>query len=135
MAYATRTTVSVDKTKAQIEKLVEQYEAEQFYSGWAGANAVVGFRMCDRIVKFILPLPDKKTETAARYEKICKVRWRALRLVLKAKLEAVEIGISDLRRNFWAMCSSETGKRWRKPLSPRSKKPTKRAGCWPFHRG
>ena len=60
MAYAEKTTVSVAKTKADIEELVQKYGADQFISGYRGDLAVIGFSMADRQIRFILPLPKKK---------------------------------------------------------------------------
>lgn len=115
--YAKDTTVSVEKSKAEIEKLVSKYEATQFISGWNGDKAVIGFSMKDRQVRFFLPLPDKKdkkftldrhgytraTGPAERaWEQEVRSRWRALFLVIKAKLEAVESGITNFEEEFLA---------------------------------
>lgn len=115
--YAKDTTVSVEKSKAEIEKLVTKYRASQFVSGWSGNQAVIGFSMKERQVKFLLPLPDKKekrfTVDTRGYSRATGVaermwmqevrsRWRALSLVIKAKLEAVESGITSFEEEFLA---------------------------------
>ncbi|APL94073.1 hypothetical protein [Sphingobium indicum] len=114
--YASTTTVSSAKSKAEIEALVERYGASQFVSGWSADHAVVGFTMRDRQVKFVLTMPDKnrpefthhskgpRTAEAAlaQWEQACRSRWRALLLVIKAKLEAVESGISIFEDEFMA---------------------------------
>lgn len=120
--YAKDTTVSVEKSKGEIEKLITKYGASQFISGWSGAEAVVGFSMKGRMVKFHLPLPDKNdkrfrhTETGRwrtpgtksdklaeqAWEQEVRSKWRALFLVIRAKLEAVESGITDFEREFLA---------------------------------
>lgn len=116
MAYAEKTSVSVAKTKADIEELVQKYGADQFISGFKDNIAIVGFSLADRQVRFVLPLPDKaeflytpgrgqrRTDDAARsaWEQACRSKWRALYLVIKAKLEAVEAGISTIEREFLA---------------------------------
>ena len=120
--YAKDTTVSVERSKAEIEKLVSRYGATQFISGWTGAEAVVGFSMKERMVKFYLPLPDKDdkrfryTDTGrwrhpgakadklalGAWEQEVRSKWRALYLVIKAKLEAVESGITSFEKEFLA---------------------------------
>lgn len=116
MAYAEKTSVSVAKTKAAIEELVQKYGADQFISGFKDNIAIVGFSLADRQVRFVLPLPDKaeflytpgrgqrRTDDAAQaaWEQACRSKWRALYLVIKAKLEAVDAGISTFEREFLA---------------------------------
>ena len=114
MAYAEKTTVSVAKTKADIEELVQKYGADQFISGYRGDLAVIGFSMADRQVRFVLPLPEKKdfmytpgrnqrrSDDAARtaWEQACRSQWRSLYLVIKTKMEAVDAGISTIEREL-----------------------------------
>jgi len=114
--YAATTSVSSANSKAEIEALVERYGAAQFVSGWSADKAVVGFTMRGRQVKFVLTMPDKgqkefthhskgrRTPEAAiaQWEQACRSRWRALLLVIKAKLEAVESGISVFEDEFMA---------------------------------
>lgn len=37
----------------------------------------------------------------AAWEQACRAKWRALYLIIKAKLEAVESGISTIEREFF----------------------------------
>lgn len=116
MAYAKDTTVSVDKSRAEIERTLDRYGADQFSYGRDDARGLVciQFRAQDRHVRFMLILP-KPTETRftrtkqgprspenARkaWEQGCRQRWRALSLCIKAKLEAVESGISEFEDEF-----------------------------------
>lgn len=116
MAYAEKSSVSVSKTKVDIENLIQRYGAEQFVSGFKGDTAVIGFSISNRQIRFLLPLPDKQNrdywftpsrgqirsdEAAhAAWEQACRSRWRALYLIVKAKLEAVDAGISTVEREF-----------------------------------
>lgn len=116
--YAENTSVPVEKSKAEIESILTRYRAEQFMSGWDQHRAFIAFRMCGRQIKFIIPLPDKNskefTHTPGRgtrrdpvkqyqeWEQACRQRWRALALVIKAKLEAVEVGIECFEDAFLA---------------------------------
>jgi hypothetical protein len=115
--YAKDTTVSVEKSKMEIEKLVLKYKASQFVSGWSGERAAIGFSMHDRQVRFFLPLPSKTEkrfvfdgrglrrsgETIEKvYGQEVRSKWRALYLVIKAKLEAVDSGITSFEEEFLA---------------------------------
>ena len=117
MAYAENTSVSTDKSRSEIERTLQRYGADQFMYGWDQDRAVVGFRMAGRQIRFLLPMPDKRDrrfthtptgklrkESAvyAEWEQACRQKWRALSLVIKAKLEAVEAGIAIFEDEFMA---------------------------------
>lgn len=92
--YAERTKVPVQQSRAEIEKTLTRYGADGFMYGHGDGNAMIAFRMNDRHVKFVLPIPDDKQQE--------RQRWRALLLVIKAKLEAVECGVSVFEDEFMA---------------------------------
>lgn len=113
--YAAQTEVPSDRSRSEIERTLARYGADQFLYGWREASAVVGFRMHGRMIRFVLPLPDRqspeftrtdrgkpRSPTAAQsaYEQAVRQRWRALALVIKAKLEAVETGIAEFEDEF-----------------------------------
>lgn len=115
--YAENTSVSVEKSRAEIETVLRRYGATGFISGWNEERAVIGFTMQERQVKFFLPLPDRAGKKFARdgrgrlrspeqvyatWEQECRQRWRALALVIKAKLEAVAAGITVFEDEFMA---------------------------------
>jgi hypothetical protein len=116
--YAQDTSVSVEKSRAEIEGTVNRYGATGFISGWQGNKAMVAFEMRDRRIRFTLPLPDKNdkrfTHTPGKgqrrddasahreWEQGCRQAWRALALAIKAKLEAVEARISTFEEEFMA---------------------------------
>ena len=116
--YASDTKVSVDKTRSDIEKILRQHGADQFMYASSGCHAQVGFVISDRMIKITLNLPDPTdrefTHTPARgnkraasesdraWEQACRSRWRALLLVIKAKLEAAAIGVSTIEEEFLA---------------------------------
>lgn len=124
--YAADTSVSVEKSRAEIERTVQRWGAEQFMYGWDQSNAVVGFRMQNRQLRFVLAMPDRQAReflfTPARmnrrtdaqaheaWEQACRQRWRALNLVIKAKLEAVESGISTFDNEFLAQIMLPNGR-------------------------
>lgn len=113
--YATNTTVSSELSRLEIEKTLIRYGAENFAYATAQGKAMIGFTMQGRQIKFILPLPCKdefnltptgrvraENSKFEAWEQACRQRWRALNLVIKAKLEAVECGISIFDDEFMA---------------------------------
>ena len=116
MSYAEKTTVSVAKSKADIEEIVQKAGALQFVSGYRENVAVIGFLLASRQIRFTLPLPDKndskfwytperrskrsEQQAYAAWEQACRSKWRSLFLVIK-KLEAVESGISTIEKEFF----------------------------------
>lgn len=103
--YAAYTVVPVQKTRMEIETLLERAKARQFgvASDYEKGEARVQFRLHDRIVRFVMPLPDpKKLGTGERYLRAERQKWRALLLVLKAKLESVESTIETFEEAFLA---------------------------------
>lgn len=121
MAYAENTSVSVARSRAEIEEMLKRYGASGFVSGWEGKRVLLGFEIQERQVRLTVLMPDtseprfwetqtrngytrKKTEAqaAANHEAECRRMWRALSLVIKAKLEAVASGISTIEREFLA---------------------------------
>lgn len=117
MQYAQGTTVGVDRTRAEIEKIICRYGADQFISGFEERRAFIMFRRDGRNVRFILPLPAIDDDCiistpGGRFrprgsrqhalEDETRRRWRALLMVIKAKLEAVASGITHFEEEFLA---------------------------------
>ena len=90
--FAARTRVPVEKTKAEIERLVKRYGAKGFASGWQGDAARIEFVAHNRHIRFTVMVPQ--AEQAARQ------KWRALLLLVKAKLEAVDAKIATFEEAF-----------------------------------
>ncbi len=122
--YASNTSVSVSKSKAEIENILQRYGASQFISGWTQKNAFIGFVINKRHIKLMVVLPPREdfamTPAGKRkraeqdilkaWEQACRQRWRALALVIKAKLEAVECGIATFENEFLAYTCLPGGK-------------------------
>jgi hypothetical protein len=131
--YASNTAVSVSASKAEIERIVERYGAGGFMSAWSADKAVIAFAMAERQVRFVLDMPardDKKFTHHSRglrtpeasmkeWEQACRQRWRALALVIKAKLEAVESGISIFEDEFMANIVLPGGRTVSEEIRPR----------------
>jgi hypothetical protein len=114
--YAADTSVDSTRSRGEIERTLARYGATQFAYGWNPEHAMIGFVAKDRQVRFVLPLPSRTdraiTHTPAKrirrdpagveaaYEQAVRQRWRALALVIKAKLEAVEAGIVTFEDEF-----------------------------------
>ena len=113
--YAKNTNVASEVSRLEIEKILIKYGADNFAYATTNGQALIGFTMNDRQVKFLLPLPKieefrltptgrQRTENSqyTEWEQACRQRWRALKLVIQAKLEAVECGISVFEDEFMA---------------------------------
>jgi hypothetical protein len=112
--YAANTAVDSSASRAEIERTLVRYGATSFQYGTRSGIALVGFEMKDRQIRFTLELPLRdsrefthhsrgvRTASAAAnaYEQAVRQKWRALALVVKAKLEAVESGISEFEQEF-----------------------------------
>lgn len=105
--YAAETEVPVDKSKAQIEKLLAEFKASAFMSASRPGFAMIAFEMAGRNIKFVLPLPTIETMQGRRNPKAAleqglRTRWRALYLALRAKLEMIATGITSFEDEFLA---------------------------------
>jgi hypothetical protein len=114
--YAEGTSVSSEASRAEIERTLRKYGAAGFMYGWDADKALLGFVAQDRQIRFVLPMPSpaerrfhytpgrgqKRTPQAAHveWEKAVRQSWRALALVIKAKLEAVASGIVTFEEEF-----------------------------------
>jgi hypothetical protein len=115
--YAAGTTVAVAKTKADIEHELTRFGATAFAYMTEGPMAALLFKKDGWQVRITLPLPDAKerrfthldswrarSETAARnlYEQALRERWRALYMIVKAKLVAIDSGVETFESAFLA---------------------------------
>lgn len=130
--YAADTSVSTEKSRMEIERTLQRYGADAFAYFSEAGRAMIAFRIGGRQIKFILTLPPKnhrdftqhsrgmRTPEAAlaAWEQACRQRWRALALVIKAKLEAVSAGITTIEDEFLAhtvLPDGSTVGEWAKP--------------------
>lgn len=132
--YAKDTSVSVGKSQAEIKDLLQRYGASKFMQYEEEGMAKIAFEASDRRVMFELPLPSRdqfKTRTAWNqerenspeqqsklWEQACRQKWRALGLVIKAKLEAVESEISSFEDEFLSNIVLPNGKTLGKVIKP-----------------
>jgi hypothetical protein len=102
---AEKTKVPVAQSRSEIEQLLARSGAKQYGTAtdYDLRQARVQFRLHDRIVRFVISLPDaKKFGRGARLEQAERQKWRALLLVIKAKLESVENSIETFEEAFLA---------------------------------
>lgn len=139
--YASSTSVSVERSRAEIERMVSVAGAGQFMAAFDNekGTAIIGWTMNGRMVRMGIPLPDSTEErfnyrkttygyaskiqlppeaTRKLYDQACRSRWRAVLLIIKAKFEAIDSGISTLEREFLAdvvMADGTTIGEWAAP--------------------
>ena len=116
--FTARTKVSADSSRAEIERTLHRYGADLVDQG---PTTDIRFRLGARHVRLNLTLPSpadpaftmfqragkvvarqSQVEMLRLYEQACRQRWRALALLIKAKLEAAEAGITTLEDEFLA---------------------------------
>jgi hypothetical protein len=113
--YAESTSVPVDRSRGAIEALLHRHGATSFAYGWDATHDRIQFQINGRAIRFLLPKPDRKLYTHSpggrlrneaavtdALRQADRQRWRALFLVIRAKLEAVEAGIAVFEQEFLA---------------------------------
>ena len=144
MEYAKTTQVPIERSKMEIERTLMRYGAHDFAYRNDGKRAIIMFAVNQRAVRFTLPLPPmegfsqgkKKSysqeQTFNRWEQACRERWRALSLVIKAKLEAVATGITVFDEEFLAHIITASGKTIGERILPELETSIKRAASLPL---
>lgn len=113
--YAQDTSVSVSKSKEDIERVLRRYGASKFASGWDEDSATIAFEASGRMVRFVVTLPQlsdfalspagrKRTAASqmASWEQASRSIWRSLKLCIQAKMEAIAAGIATFDDEFLA---------------------------------
>ena len=117
--YAATIEVPVARTRQAIEELLTKAKCTQFVIGSDSESrkAMVQFKANNRIVRFTVAMPnpqDQKFTHVDRWRRRAtsqadklvsqaeRQRWRALFLVIKAKLESVESEIATFEEEFLA---------------------------------
>lgn len=107
MTYASTTSVPIDRSQSEIKKILSKYGADSFAFAESQGKAMIMFELQKRRIMFKLPLPQPPSKHATQasiktYEQLCRSRWRALVLGIKAKLECVASQITTLEEEFLA---------------------------------
>jgi hypothetical protein len=115
MRYASKTTVSSEKSRAEIETLLRKYGCNEFgfMTDHRRAKIIFGFR--GHRIQFIIELPDpdaKKYHKDGRgvvrkphsrfkvWDQDCRQSWRSFKLLIHAKLEGIESKITTFEEEF-----------------------------------
>ena len=111
--YAAQTSVSEEASIEEIRQTLARYGADRVRVSYGGEQASIGFRAHSREVRLELTLPTREecrrapsgyrrtpAEWERAYEQAHRQCWRALALVVKAKLEAVAVGIGAFDQEF-----------------------------------
>lgn len=141
MSYAQDTSVSVERSQAQIQQLIISRGAGQFAAMFdlEHSRAIVLWTMNGRQIKLFVPLPDQNEDRfkfptrggkhqyhrenpegrrRTLWEQSCRSRWRAILLIVKAKFEAIDSGCTTFEREFLAdtvMANGKTLSQWAEP--------------------
>lgn len=113
--FAAGTGVEIATTRAELERLLSGYGADAVVMGWDGPVSTIAFRLRGRHVRYTIERPTRSDSVVSSYpsgkprssyaiaEAVAaeyRRRWRALLLVVKAKLELVAAGDSDFDDEF-----------------------------------
>lgn len=129
--YAQKTKVPTNRSRDEIERVLVRYGATSFVYGWEGDAAVIGFTMEGVRIRLQVTMPGpeefahdkrgrRRTKSAVEQSvsQAQRQRWRALKLVVQAKLEAVDSGISTVKDEFLAFIVLPGGLRVRDHALP-----------------
>jgi hypothetical protein len=130
--FAEYTKVPVTQTRLELEALLKRYGADQSLFGSEVGRAVIGFRIKGLQIKIVLKLPRGTSAQDAREE---RRMWRALLLVIKAKLEACHSGIAVIEDEFAAYVVMPMARRWATGPGRRSPPCMRAAGCRRYYQG
>lgn len=117
--YAGSTDVPVSRSRDEVERTLGKYGASSFGYAWdddgkSKPSVVIAFALSGRRYRLSMPMPSRsdrefthhsrgvRSPSAAEdaWEQACRSRWRAIALLVKAKLEAVALGVSTVEEEF-----------------------------------
>lgn len=97
--------------------------------------AMLSFKLRDRAIRLDVPMPvAREVGSRASVDARTRERWRAIALVVKAKLEAVNAGISTLEQEFLANVVTDSGMTLGQILIPRMTEAVSAGRLLPEHR-
>lgn len=116
--FAAETEVPVERSRSAIEQMLNAHDCRKFSSGIdrQAGRAALQFELANRLLRFEIQWPTTiaalsgpwlaKWKRASRMDsgrflaQIERQRWRAMHLVIKAKLEAVSGGVATFDEEF-----------------------------------
>jgi hypothetical protein len=126
VTYAANSSVPVARSRAELQQVLERAKCTSAMVGESGGEAMVAFELQGRVVKMRWPIPKRdadafvyKQPTGAEKNRMwwrknapgvadklhaqaVRSAWRVLILIVKAKLEVIEAGLSTVEREFLA---------------------------------
>jgi hypothetical protein len=101
--FASNTRVPIERSRAEIERVIIKYGATRLATVYEGDRAMMAFEFGGHRVRFILPSPDRSIFSRQdSYDKEHRRLWRAFALVIKAQLEAVVSNVFSFEDVFLA---------------------------------
>jgi hypothetical protein len=97
--FAETTRVPVDRSRAEIEQCLKRYGASAFGYMTEIGRTILIFEAKGRKIKISVNMPKGTTE---KENQQARQKWRALLLVIKAKLESVSSEIETFEEAFYA---------------------------------
>ena len=108
--YAKNTSVSVSKSKSDINKILVGYGIDEYFMGSSPRGEGVGFKYEGRVYKHNVPMPKKEDyRLTSQYEQAVRQRWRIFYMSLKMKLEEVHDGGISFEDQFLSMMALPDG--------------------------
>lgn len=108
--YAATTSVSMERSKAEIERTLRRYGIVEFMYGTSPQGDGIAFKRDGKGYKIAIPLPKRDDfNTDKQWEQAQRRRYRVLLLTLKAQLEAVEEGLANFETQFLAYLALPDG--------------------------
>lgn len=104
--YAARTTVDPVQSRIELERILERVGADSVATMRDSTAAAVAFRLDGRNYVLRVPYPE---QGARNRDQQIRSKWRALVLLLKAKLVAIEAGVTTPETEFLAHAMLPTG--------------------------
>jgi len=114
--YAARTKVTKGATRAELEAILEKHGATSVISGVHDGDATIAFQVAGLRILMRVPLPSinerrfthtptsgkarGKDAVHAEHQTAVRATWRSLLLFVKAKLVAVDQGLTTIEREF-----------------------------------
>lgn len=103
MTFAQHTTVPVEQTKTEIDRLLEKHGATNRGTMQNDEKriAIVVFTLKGAQYRIDVPLSSRTPKTD-RWQQTERTRWRLVLLAIKTKLELVALGVSTVEHEFLA---------------------------------
>lgn len=118
--YAEATSVSVDRSRAEIEKLLQRFGADSFGYAWDRGQECVSFVYQGKQVRLTIPLPKRESyRSEDAWAKERRRRLRVLVMALRALLVAVDDGLIGFEEAFLSWFVTPGGQTVSEQLVPR----------------